>query len=83
MEDLSAYIKVAAYFGAAIAIALGTLGPALGQGMVGAKACENMGKYPESASSIRTAMILAIAAIESLGVYALLVAIMLIFFGGK
>lgn len=73
MEDI-ALIKAAACIGVSIAMGLGVLGPALGQGLVGMKACENMGKYPESADRIRTAMMLAMALIETCAIYVTLVA---------
>jgi F-type H+-transporting ATPase subunit c len=82
MEDMAYYAKAAAYLGAAIAIGIGTIGPAIGQGAVGAKACENIGKYPESADAIRYAMFLALVAIETSSVYALLIASGLLFLGG-
>ena len=40
------YAQAAAFLGAAIAMGVGAIGPALGQGFVGMKACENIGKYP-------------------------------------
>ena len=72
--------KAAAFLGAAIAMGVGSIGPALGQGFVGTKACENIGKYPESAGKIRMTMMIAMGIIESSAVYALMVASMLIFF---
>ena len=66
--------KAAACIGAAIAMGIGSIGPALGQGMIGAKACENVGKYPESSGQIRTAMILGMAIVESSAIYALMIA---------
>ena len=74
------YVKVAACFGAAMSIGLGTLGPSLAQGSVGSKACENIGKYPESAEAIRGAMLAALVFIETSAVYALLIAILIIVF---
>ena len=74
------YSKAAAYLGAAIVMGVGTIGPALGQGLVGMKACENIGKYPESSGQIRGAMILAMSLIETSAIYALLIALLLIFF---
>jgi len=75
-------VKAAAYIGAAFAIGIGTIGPAFGQGMIGSKACENMGKYPESANKIRTTMLLAMGIIESSAIYALIISILLIFYSG-
>lgn len=79
MEEVVNYAKAAAYIGAAIAISLGTLGPALGQGMVGSKACESIGKNLEAASQIRAAMLFSLVMIEASAIYALLIAGGLIF----
>ncbi|MBA3954622.1 ATP synthase F0 subunit C [Candidatus Dependentiae bacterium] len=72
-------LKIAAYIGAAFVMGIGTIGPALGQGLIGSKACENIGKYPESSGRIRTLMIVAMAFIETSAIYALLIAVILIF----
>lgn len=80
MEEMIYYAKAAACFGAAIAIGVGTLGPALAQGAVGAKACENIGKYPESYVPIRNAMAAALLTIETSAIYALLIAAGLVYF---
>jgi F-type H+-transporting ATPase subunit c len=76
MDEIT--VKIAAYIGAAFVMAISTIGPAFGQGMIGSKAVENIGKYPESAGKIRTAMIMALAIVESLAVYGLVIAILLI-----
>ncbi len=68
------YAKAAAYIGAALAMGLGSLGPAIGQGLIGMKACENIGKYPESGNQIRNAMFLAMALVETSAIYSGLVA---------
>lgn len=64
---------------AAIAIGLGALGPALGIGMLAAKAMEGIARNPEAAPKIQTAMILAIAFAEAVAIYALVVALMIKF----
>ena len=63
--------------GAALAIAVAAFGCAIGQGLVGSKAMEGMAKQPEAAGMLRTNMILALAFIESLAIYALLIAFLL------
>jgi F-type H+-transporting ATPase subunit c len=73
------YAKAAAYLGAAIAIGIGTLGPGLGMGLIGMKACENVGKYPESSGKIRTTMFVAIGMVEAAAIYAFLIALFLVF----
>ena len=65
--------KAAAYIAAAIAMSVGSIGPALGQGLVGMKACENIGKYPQSSSDITRTMVFGMAIIESSAVYNLLI----------
>jgi F-type H+-transporting ATPase subunit c len=80
MQDISPYIKIAAYAGAAFAMGIGTIGPALGQGLVGSKACENIGKYPQSYSQIRNTMFLALGIIETSAIYAFIIAILLVLF---
>lgn len=72
-------VQAVACFSAAIAIAFGSFAPAYSQGVVGAKACENIGKYPESATNIRTTMFLTLMIIESSAVYALLIALAILF----
>ncbi len=76
--NISVYAQAAVFVGAAIAMALGTVGPAIAQGMIGAKSCENVGKYPESYSKIRMMMIISMALVETCALYVLLIAFMVI-----
>jgi F-type H+-transporting ATPase subunit c len=64
---------------AAAAIGIGGLGPALAIGMMAAKAMEAIGRNPEAAPKIQTAMILAIAFAEAVAIYALVVALIIKF----
>lgn len=63
-------------FGLALAVGFGlpvaVLSAAIGQGRAAAAALEGMARQPEAAGNIRTAMIIALAFIESLVIYALL-----------
>lgn len=74
------YVKVAAYLGAAFAMGVGAIGPAISQGLIGAKACESIGKYPESANKIRTTAFLALGIVETSAIYALIISLSLILF---
>jgi F-type H+-transporting ATPase subunit c len=69
----------AKFLGAGLAISLGVLGPGIGIGILGAGAMGAIGRNPEAASQIQVNMILAIAFAEALGIYALIVAIILLF----
>lgn len=60
-------------------IAFGIMLPAIAIAMIGAKAMEAMGRNPEAADKIQTAMILAIAFAEALAIYTLVVALILKF----
>jgi F-type H+-transporting ATPase subunit c len=64
---------------AAIAIGVGAVGPALGIGKLASKAMEAIGRNPEAAPKIQTAMILAIAFTEAIAIYALVVALIIKF----
>lgn len=64
---------------AAIAIGVGAVGPALGIGRLAGKAMEAIGRNPEAAPKIQTAMILAIAFAEAIAIYALVVALIIKF----
>ena len=64
---------------ASIAIGVGAIAPALAIGMLAGKAMESLGRNPEAADAIRTNMILAIAFAEAIAIYALVVAIIILF----
>jgi F-type H+-transporting ATPase subunit c len=64
---------------AGLAIGLGSVGTGIGQGTAVGKALEAMARQPEAASLIQTNMIIGLAFIESLCIYALAVALILLF----
>jgi F-type H+-transporting ATPase subunit c len=66
--------------GVGMAIAAGLCG--LGQGRAIASAVEAMGRQPAAAARIQTAMIIGLALIESLAIYTLIIAIILLFAKG-
>jgi F-type H+-transporting ATPase subunit c len=63
----------------AIAIGMGTLGPAIAMGMIGSKGLDSIGRNPETENAIRTTMVLAIAFAESLAIFALVVSLIIKF----
>ncbi len=64
---------------AGLAIGLGAIGPGIGIGLVGLGALQAIGRNPEARGPIMTNMILAIAFAESVVIYALVIAIILLF----
>jgi F-type H+-transporting ATPase subunit c len=64
---------------AGLAMGLGAIGPGVGVGLVGLGALQALGRNPEARGPIMTNMILAIAFAEAVAIYALVVAVVLIF----
>ena len=58
----------------ALAIGLGSIGPGIAIGLIGAKAMESIGRNPEAASKILVPMLLACAFAEAIAIYALVIA---------
>jgi F-type H+-transporting ATPase subunit c len=58
----------------ALAIGIGSIGPALAIGKIGAKAMESIGRNPEAAGKILTPMLLSAAFAEAVAIYALVIA---------
>jgi len=57
-----------------LAIGIGSIGPALAIGKIGAKAMESIGRNPEAAGKILAPMLLSAAFAEAVAIYALVVA---------
>lgn len=70
----SAIIAIAA----ALTIALSTIAPAIAQGMTAKSAMESIARQPDAAKDIRSTLIVALALMEALTIYGLLIAFMLV-----
>ena len=70
-------VKMWAAVGAGIAIGLGVLGGAMGQGRAAAAALEGISRNPGAAARIQTPMILGLALIESLVLLSFVIAFFL------
>lgn len=62
---------------AAIAIAVSTILPAISQGMTSKSAMEAIARQPDAANNIRSTLIIALALMEALTIYGLLIAFIL------
>ena len=69
-------VKILATAGAIVG---GTAVPAAAIGFIGSKGLEAIGRNPEAAAKIQTAMVLAIAFAEAIAIYALVVALVVKF----
>ncbi|MBR3700153.1 MAG: ATP synthase F0 subunit C [Clostridiales bacterium] len=55
------------------------IGPGIGEGNAVAKACEAIGRQPECKGDVTTTLLMGCAVAETTGLYALVIAILLIF----
>jgi F-type H+-transporting ATPase subunit c len=61
-------------FAGGLVIAIGGIGPALGIGIIGAKAVEAIGRNPEASGKIMINMLIAMAFAEAIAIYSLIIA---------
>ena len=71
------FVKAMAALGSGIAV-LGGIGPGISEGFAGAAAVEGVARNPEAAGPIRSTLIVACALAETTGIYALIIAFMLL-----
>ncbi len=64
---------------AGLCMGLGAIGPGIGIGVLGMGAMQALGRNPEARGPIMTNMILGIAFAEAVAIYALVVAVVLVF----
>ncbi len=72
-------IHLASILGAAFAIAIGAIGPALGQGRAVAAAMDAIARQPEAANTVSRTLFVGLAMIETMAIYCLVVALLLVF----
>ena len=83
MELFNAYfLKAMCAIGAGLCMGIGAIGPAMGEGNAVGKALEGMARQPETSDTLRTNMILGCAITETTGIYALLIAFLILFATG-
>jgi len=64
---------------AGLAIGLGAIGPGIGVGILAMGALQAIGRNPEAQGQIQTNMFIGIAFAEAIAIYALVVALILLF----
>ncbi|KFI25945.1 F0F1 ATP synthase subunit C [Paenirhodobacter enshiensis] len=72
-------IQIASVLAAALAMGLGSIGPALGEGRAVAAALEAIARQPESAGTISRTLFVGLAMIETMAIYCLVIALLLLF----
>ncbi len=72
-------VEAAKYIAAGLAIGLGAIGPAIGEGLAASKALEGIARNPEASGKIAPLMFVSMAVTESTGIYALVIALIILF----
>lgn len=69
--------RTASFIAAGFGMGIAAIGTAIAIGWIASKAMEGMARQPEAAGSIRMGMILSIAFVEAIALYALVVSLIL------
>lgn len=78
MDNLS-LVAVVSIITSGITISIGVIGPAFSEGMAISKALESIAQQPDSSSTLSRNLFVGLAMIESLAIYCLVIAFILIF----
>ncbi|HEX9621638.1 MAG TPA: F0F1 ATP synthase subunit C [Polyangiaceae bacterium] len=73
------WIAVASVVTAGLTIAIGSIGPALGEGRAVAQALDAIGRQPDATDRITKTLFVGLAMIESTAIYCLVIALVLLF----
>ncbi|MFW5811263.1 MAG: ATP synthase F0 subunit C, partial [Thermodesulfobacteriota bacterium] len=77
--DIDTWVKVAAFSGGGLAMGFGAIGAAIGEGLTAAQANEAVSRKPEMAGDIFKSMLVGQAIAESASIFALVIAMILLF----
>ena len=79
MEDSATLIGMVSIFTAGITIAIGSIGPALGEARAAAQALGSMAQQPDEANRITRTLFVTLAMIESTAIYCFVIALIVLF----
>ena len=77
--DSMTLIAIASIMTSGFTIALGSIGPALGEGRAVATALSSLAQQPDAAATITRTLFVGLAMIESIAIYCFVVSMILIF----
>jgi F-type H+-transporting ATPase subunit c len=72
-------IQMISILASAIAVSFGAIGPALGEGRAVAAAMDAIARQPESAGTLSRTLFVGLAMIETMAIYCLVVALLVLF----
>ena len=73
------WIQIVSIAAAAAAVCFGAIGPALAEGRAVASAMDAIARQPEAANTISRTLFVGLAMIETMAIYCLVVALLLLF----
>lgn len=73
------WIQIASILAAAMAVSFGAIGPALAEGRAVAAAMDAIARQPESAGTLSRTLFVGLAMIETMAIYCLVIALLLLF----
>ncbi|TCP39973.1 F0F1 ATP synthase subunit C [Rhodovulum marinum] len=72
-------VEIISVLGAALAVSVGAIGPALGEGRAVAAAMEAIARQPEAAGTLSRTLFVGLAMIETMAIYCLVIALLLLY----
>jgi F-type H+-transporting ATPase subunit c len=72
-------VQMLSIIGAAVAVSFGAIGPALGEGRAIAAAMDAIARQPEAAGTLSRTLFVGLAMIETMAIYCLVVALLLLY----
>jgi F-type H+-transporting ATPase subunit c len=77
------WLALVSIVSAAVAVSFGAIGPALAEGRAVAAAMDSIARRPESANTISRTLFVGLAMIETMAIYCLVIALLLLFANPK
>ena len=77
--DSTTLIAMASIITAGLTIAIGGIGPALGEGRAVAAAMDALARQPDAANTISRTLFVGLAMIETMAIYCLVIALLVLF----
>ncbi|QDL93992.1 F0F1 ATP synthase subunit C (plasmid) [Paroceanicella profunda] len=76
---MNSYVEIASILAAALAVGIGSIGPALAEGRAVAAALEAIARQPEAAGTLSRTLFVGLAMIETMAIYCLVIALLVLF----
>ena len=73
------WIEIVSILAAAMTVSFGAIGPALGEGRAVAAAMDAIARQPEAAGTISRTLFVGLAMIETMAIYSLVIALLVLF----